>query len=499
MTRPLSLLLLTAVLWGVSLCQTLPAMAGEQGPDTPRGPDGASENQQAPAVRLLPKPKSVGPIGIFYKMFALGSKPLYPTGQIYAFDSSPLGNRIPLLILPGRAEESHRNAWWEKVVKLGHGTPGFDQHYKPYVYLFNSRAQLGEMTDQLLTAMDQWHPLIGGRPWVVVSYSVGGMVLEEAWQRSARFRDNTLSAFAIAVPFNGSPMFNASWMVHEGFAKPIPSELRFFTRKWSDAMGLRGYLYGRNNLVRMMHWSNMDGTLPPDYRAKNPELVPPDADKQPATSTRTYYQALKATQLGVSGIETAQALAHTQSLKQRLMIYASYLPNQVVKPQLPRTKKKLHQQRVLGTVLLPVRLPFMLLNTVIPAYGVNVHLAFRFGNKAIAAMHTGPNSPLNETSVFQYNDGLLPLSSALYLPERPEAPYTESIPELVRLSGVCRARVFENADHVDLGNYRLNVKSLRTQDVLDPNRRAQTTTHWLLEDLVGLATQSSQPGHLVCQ
>jgi alpha-beta hydrolase superfamily lysophospholipase len=488
--------------WGVLFCLAPSAMAVEarqEGPDSPRGPEATNETQNSPSVRLLPKPKFVGPVGVFYKMFALGSKPLYPTGHIYALDDTPLGGRTPLLILPGRAQESHRNAWWEKVVKLGHDTPGFDQHYKPYVYLFNSRTQLGEMTDTLLSALEQWHPAVGGRPWVVVSYSVGGMILEEAWQRSAHFRENTLSAFAIAVPFNGSPVFNASWTIHEAFAKPIPSEYRLFTRKWSDAMGLRGYLVGRNNLVRMMHWNNVDGTLPPQYRSNNPELVPPDAREQSATSTRTYYQALKAKRQGVTSIETTQALAHTQSLKQHLTIYASYLPNQVVKPQLPRTRRKLRQQRIVGTLLLPVRLPVMLINTVVPAYGVNVHLAFRFGNKAIAAMRTGPNSPPDQASVFQYNDGLLPLSSALYLPERPEAPYTESIPELVRLSGVCRVRVFENADHVDLGNYRLNVKSLRTQDVLDPDHRAQTSTHWLLEDLVTQATQLQGSGQLRCQ
>ena len=45
--------------------------------------------------------------------------------RIFEFDDEPLGNRIPVILVPGRAEEFQPNSWWKKFERLVDNNKGF--------------------------------------------------------------------------------------------------------------------------------------------------------------------------------------------------------------------------------------------------------------------------------------------------------------------------------------------------------------------------------------
>ncbi|MFM7469716.1 MAG: hypothetical protein ACKO37_09480 [Vampirovibrionales bacterium] len=451
-------------------------------------------------VPALPKAKNAGVAGLVTKALALGSKPLYPTGKLYdPYPQEPLGERIPIILLPGRAEESHRNAWWEKVnaawLQTKHTTsqPSVYTYYKPYVYLFNSRESLPSMTQTFNGAFNAFLTDIPSqRPIAVVSYSLGGLLLEEAWIQNPQFRERITEAYAIAVPFGGSPMFHQTWYA-DHLKKPIKGSVRSPLRKSMDTLGLKGYLKGRNHLIRMMHVSPKLAPygIPEAYRSTPVVLTKPiNPKRDAATPSRSYYQWL----------EHSEATTHPETspvkgLKEKLTVYAGYLPNAVVPAQtsLGKARYETKPSWTRRVLLFPFRIPGTFINSsALPLYGANIHQTFAFGNLSLRQVSTSQPTSLKEHP-YRYNDGFLSLSSALYLPpSSSEAPLAYTIEDIVSRADVKHIRIFEGVDHVDLGHYRLNQRYLPTQDILAPQHPAQTPMMWLFEDLM----QSRASSHL---
>jgi hypothetical protein len=442
-------------------------------------------------VTPLPKAKHAGLAGIATKALALGSKPLYPTGVLYdPHPSEPLGNRTPLIIMPGRAQEAHKNAWWEKLnqnwlaAKHQSTTPNVYTLYKPYVYLFNSREHLEPMTKRFNEAFNALaRQLPSGRGVSVVSYSLGGLLLEEAWVQNPTFQSRVTDAYAIAVPFGGSPMFHESWFTHH-LKRPLPTMVRSPIRKKFDVLGLQGYLRGRNNLIRMMYvHPELDQNLPPITHTPVIDLTKPI--KKPmdtATPSRSYYAWLDMP-------HTPQAVSPVAGLKARLTVYGSYLPHMQAPAQTELGKQRYAIKHSVGQrlLLLPFTLPYKLINSsALPLYGSNVHRTFAYGNKTLRSL---PYQGEGTAHPYRLNDGFLSLASALYLPPSAKnIPPSTSVSEIATHADVKHIRIFEGVDHVDLGHYRLNKKYLLTQDILEQAHPAQTPLMWLFEDLVHAKT-----------
>ncbi len=72
----------------------------------------------------------------FSKGFLLPRQRSYKSlNQIYQFERSPLGNRIPVLLVPGRAEEFQHNSWWRAIRQVARKDLAFNRYFKLYVLL----------------------------------------------------------------------------------------------------------------------------------------------------------------------------------------------------------------------------------------------------------------------------------------------------------------------------------------------------------------------------
>ncbi len=370
--------------------------------------------------------------------------------RIYTLDDAPLGARIPVVLVPGRAEEFQWTVWWKVFRNKALQDAQFAAHYKLYIYLYDSQRSIQYESQKFSNALHQgFDALPDDRQLLLVGYSLGGMIAKEAMEQSDIYsKVNTL--FAVSVPFHGSPLLTPKW-----FVKNMRPRNHSPIRKIWDRLIYLTYMFNKTNLTRGLKWDNFDDSQPGSNRTGPLEMV-----------------------AGEDFTETNDPMAH--EIKDKLVIYGSYLENPYTRPQM-KTQFNLKFPAILGTVS---AVPNGLIDTVLPSYIVSVHALLNFMNLELSNIPTySPKSAKGENQhLYRYNDGALPLSSVLYLPPR-ETAYEEDLNGLVKAIDVPRARIFSNLDHIDLGEFHRSQKDLTKPDILHPTEGKHTPIEWVLKDL----------------
>jgi hypothetical protein len=370
--------------------------------------------------------------------------------HIYSFDQAPLGSRIPLILLPGRAEEYQQNAWWEAFNKDLRKNPALISRYKPYVYIYNSKDKLNVQVQRFVESYQQ-----AGfkQPSVWVSYSLGGVIAREAFLHPTVL-PQVNTHIAIAVPFHGSPIFNPEW-----FSQYLQPRNHSPVRRFSDRFLYRLYLFDKTNLLEGLRWNNFDGSSP-DFGPKRP-LQKPIAVYEPFWSNPE----------------------RTAQFKRRTIAYACFLDN-------PYTGRPLINKSMLAHA---ERLTKDLLTSILPFDWISVHAVVRYTNLQLANLPSdqpGSDEPTNY-HLYRYNDGVVPVSSALYLPHRPDQPYNEQIDDLWKLADVQKVRVFKNWDHMEIGEYFAWNRKTALKDLAHDKEEAKTPNAWVFKDLLDIQNLSA--------
>jgi pimeloyl-ACP methyl ester carboxylesterase len=370
--------------------------------------------------------------------------------HIYAYDAQPLGNRTPVIIVPGRVQERQANPWWKKLGEEAKETPAFDQHYKLYLFLYDSEEELEDMSREFaqeLKILQDW--LTGGRSVAIISYSLGGLIARDALEDYPGLLDKTDLVFGLSTPYHGSPMFDPQWFTdYLHHVSPI--------RTLWDRATYTAYMFNKSNLTRGLNWVNFDRSMP--------QYVQPKTDDE-----RQAFSQTQQTQPIFS--ESPE----NKAFKDRLIPYGSYLDNPFTDPN---WKSDLFSD--------VVNAPKRVVGTVLPFYGFSVHAVFNYMNQQMANLPTySEDNPKGKNEhLYRYNDGIIPLSSMLHLPAR-EQPYRESLLELAALADTCNVRVFREIDHVDMGHYRWPTGRLSVLDEIHPKEGVKRTpTEWLFYDLM---------------
>ncbi len=366
--------------------------------------------------------------------------------HIYTFDNQPLGDRIPVILLPGRAEEYQFGVWWKKFRNISHHNGFFSHHYKLYIFLYDSRKPLGaETTDFIAEMHTHFSHLPLDRQVVLVSYSLGGLIAAKAMLEDAMVFNEVNMLFAIAVPFHGSPLFTRKWYLknlHPQNNSPI---------RWVwDRLIYRSYMFDKDNLVRGLKWDNFD-------------------DSQPQFGPNTVYKPLLR-EPSVLDVEDIHAL------KSKLVIYTGYVNNEYTDPPKPRNPLALPSM-VDGAA----SLPSTLVSTVFPSYVFSAHSVLHFTNREIANLPSfSSEHPHGEKiHLYRYNDGAIPLSSSLFLPHR-ATPYDGDLESLVGAIDIQHVRLFPNTDHLDFGELHRDFHQFLVPDLLHPHDGRRTPINWVM-------------------
>lgn len=383
--------------------------------------------------------------------------------HIYQFDREPLGDRIPVILVPGRAEEFQQNSWWKGFREESRENEYFDRYFKLYAYIYDSRQELdvqaGEFDRELKKYF--WH-LPESQPLMMVVYSLGGVIAREAFADPAVL-DRVDTVVAIAVPFHGSPLFDPDW-----FSKYMRPPNRSPVRKFWDRMIYRAYMFNKSNLTRGLRWDNFDSSKP----QFEPNKIDVAGDQIiPKIAPFSEYPLAK-------------------EMKEKMIVYASYLENGYTHGNQPLNPRKLP-----GYVLQnSVNLPKELVATVLPLYGFTVHSVFTYMNNQLSRIptYTPENPEGKETHLYRYNDGAIPLSSMMFLPPSLH-PYDQELSGLIEKADVRKVRIFVNIDHMHIGEYSMFKNRLVREDIIHPADGKRSPHDWVIYDLLNRVEFGMQP------
>ena len=390
--------------------------------------------------------------------------------RIYQLHETPLNGRIPIVVLPGRAEEFQFNAWWKKLSRLVDKTPALKNRYKLFVYIYDSYDTLDHLTVAFQQDMQQvFKHYPAEQPLGVISYSLGGMILRDA-VASDWVLNQIDTAIAIGVPFHGTPLFDLGWYSH--YAKvynhsPI--------RKWWIRALYQAYMGNKDNLISALAWRRFDTSgMPPG----NSVIV-----TNPNSSDNRRLSHSQHELTGEMNALSPEVWSPNQAeLKKKMIIYAGYLQNRfttnnselwaALKPtSLPKTLLK--SPRLMGEIA----------GLFLPVSGVTLHSIFKGVNYQLSSLPawSQESGKALKAGLYRYNDGTVPISSALFLPRR-NRPYTEDLSSLAQAADSQKVRVFPNIDHMDLGHYRWPETSLVAHDEIHPSEGRMKPNEWIFHD-----------------
>lgn len=392
--------------------------------------------------------------------------------QIYEFDRMPLGDRIPVIVVPGRAEEFQHNSWWRGLHHSCDQNPTFTHNFKLYVFLYDSKEELDVQAQALSQDIKRrFSRLPSSQPLMLVTYSLGGVIARESLKDS-EILDQVDTMIAIAVPFHGSPLFDPDW-----FSEYLNPPNRSPIRRFWDRTAYRGYMFSKSNLTRGLKWDNFDSSKPQFDVEDKRRLA---ALKKRGDKSKGSKVALVGDQ-ALSTVTPYEEYPNADEIRAKTIVYSSFLVNGYTKTNQPFNPLKLPKYVVDNSLAFPKQI----VATVLPFYGFTVHSVFTYMNNQLANVPTyTPEDPQGKnTHLYRYNDGAIPVSSMLFLKPSSE-PYDQDIQGLVDAATVRKTRVFVNLDHLHLGEYTVLKKSLIKPDMEHPVEGKRSPNEWIILDLL---------------
>jgi pimeloyl-ACP methyl ester carboxylesterase len=411
------------------------------------------------------------------------------------YDTSPLGNRTPLILIHGIGASAGTDFNWERFLEVANKDSKLISRYKIYLYHYDSSRSVPDISNNLKLTLRHFIETHQEKPIKILAYSEGGLLTRNALQ-DPYLDHHTDEVITIATPFHGSPLANPDWVRQQ-----IKTESRFSLMRMGQklAYGITKKLYP--SFKEDFHWDNFDGALPAEQLAQSAT----------ATSRKEY------------------ALAN----KKRFVTYGSYFGLEVdpaliaekldSTAQTPREKVlvgNLFRRNVLFSVVrhtiakLPLASARSAAETEAHGNGpvrVSQAAANQSSNHAMLAIaDTNHNSasltpavnpadrPVASAktqsppriSMMMFNDGISPISSTLWLgryisTQQGVAISTEKLWEtLKKLKGNSNTRLFAGMDHRNWMDGTTRTGQAEIQDLLNPNEPPRTIFGWIIYDLM---------------
>jgi hypothetical protein len=295
------------------------------------------------------------------------------------------------------------------------------------------------------------------RPITIIALSLGGNLVYEGM-----LDKNTDSAIRLVLtlgtPFRGSPLFTRNWVqysIYKNFAMP-------WTRV-DHSLAFRFYFHHNPNLEKDLPWDNTDKGIPDVGRFYSLLPLGPKGNLTPANSENKYLAGVNERPFD----------------KKKLVTYSGYLINPYMKSE---------SKRVAESTLLA---PYTILSMKLPAHFAREHAVLKMLNCVIGSVVAAKPaiSEAKTQCLYQLNDGITPVNSALFLPDeafKTKAISSESsLSKIKGLADVKRARVFRNIDHLTyIDGIRPARGSSLLRDELNPDAGSKQIFGWMLADIL---------------
>ncbi|MBX9692282.1 MAG: hypothetical protein K2Z81_07860 [Cyanobacteria bacterium] len=380
--------------------------------------------------------------------------------KIYDFDGTPLGNRAPLLLVHGLRGEFLPDFRWQKVSRELSRNKEVNSSYKIYCVRYATTRRLEGVIPKFRNAVHTLYNACNHKKITCIALSMGGNLVYES-MLDQETNDRIAAVLTMGTPFHGSPLFCSDWLQYSLYKR-----LSLPLTRIDHSLALKVY-FGRNkNLVADLGWDNFDGAVPMVGKFKS-RL--PFGPKGEVTEETTVNERLG--ELNNNGAE----------VKKKLLTYGTYLNNPYMEPKALRYIEK--------TFMYPLTLFWVKM----PAHLGREHAVLNMLNHDIACVQVSKDWKDKHVTAFLYalNDGITPVSSALFLPEstlKSTAVIEEKdIKKLIGKTDVRLARVFKDADHLTyIDGFRPISASSKLVDELHPDEGEKEIFDWMIDDLLAL-------------
>ncbi|OPZ84717.1 MAG: hypothetical protein BWY75_02639 [bacterium ADurb.Bin425] len=382
--------------------------------------------------------------------------------KIYEYDHEPLGDRTPFLMVHGLRGEFYHYFRWQKVAEKLTKHKDFNAAYKIYMCRYSSLDRIETVLPMFKEAFNKLYEVGGKKPIAIMALSMGGNLTYEAFT-DANIEPKVKMLFTMGTPFHGSPLFCKDWRAYTVYKR--------LSWPWSRidhnlAFGL--YFRKNPNLQKDLTWDNADGAIPDVGRFWSKLPFGPSGK---LTIENTENKRLAA----VNSIKTA---------REKLITYGGYIVNPYLQP---RAKRYLENAFLY---------PLFLVSTSFPAHMAREHPVLEYLNRDIANFQV-PKSVAKAAGtpfVFVMNDGITPVSSAIFLP--PDLAKEQCVSKEAELEkiksrlDVGKARVFRNVDHLTFIDGVRPVNPIQAavqnhvKDEINPHEPQKEIFDWILQDIM---------------
>lgn len=384
---------------------------------------------------------------------------------IYQNDDEPLGDRSPLLMVHGLRGEFWPNFRWGKVAQHFKKDPEFDKKYKIYFCRYPTLVRLENTIPKFQTEIDKLYTACNERQITLVALSMGGNLSYEAMQDPAT-ESKIKALMALGSPFHGSPLFSEDWMQYSLYKR-----LSMPWTRVDHSLALRLYFKGNRNLVADLAWDDADKAIPDHGKFKSRLLLGPKGDITPEK---------------VANFRLLKLNESNPHIKRKLITYGGYIHNPYLEPT---------PERYLENALM---YPITFVTFKVPAHLAREHPVLKMLNRDIASVVVNKEWRESTKPSFLYalNDGITPLSSALFLPgdALKTVPLVshEAVRKLRGKTDVKIARAFKDVDHLTYIDGTRPINKLnkltgdetRIVDELRPEEGQHDIFAWMLGDIL---------------
>ncbi len=375
--------------------------------------------------------------------------------QLYEYDSAPIGDRQPLLMVHGLHGEFHRNFRWSKVIKHVKEDPQLDKQFKIYFVRYSTSDKLEKTVPELRNVISKLYSL-ANKPITMMALSMGGNVAYEAF--SEKDTEEKIKLFmAFGVPFHGSPLFSTNWLQYG-----VYKNICFPWTRIDHSIAYKIYFKRNSVLMSDLRWDNADTSVPEIGSYKSTLPFGPKGTLTIADSENRSLLALNAQPIN----------------KKKIVAYGGYLLNPYLMPKAERF------------IASGVMLPYTFLTVKVPSHFAMEHPVLRMLNREISTVVCNPSVSEKAKTKYVYglNDGITPLQSALCLPNSviSSIPLSreQDVASIKSLTDVRTARVFRNIDHLTfIDGYKPLRGTKNLKDQLNPSEGTHTIFDWISLDL----------------
>lgn len=385
--------------------------------------------------------------------------------EVYEFDSSPLDNRAPFLLVHGLRGEFWPSFRWEKVAHRFNNDPKFHQRYKIYLARYSTLTSFRKVIPDFRNALSRLYAVGNNQPITIMALSMGGNLVYES-MLDEETDSKVRSVISLGTPFHGSPLFSKEWLQYSLYKRLCMPITRV-----DHSLALRFYFDRNKNLLTDLCWDNADKAVPDVGKFKSKLLFGPKGNLTVAKTANTKLFKLN---------------ENNANIKRKFITYSGYMDN----PYLESSKSRRYLEK---TMLYPLTFWWVKF----PAHLAREHAVLNLLNHDIACVTVNDSWKSRIAAnpfLYALNDGITPLSSALFLPdstlESVALVTPNTISQLKDKIDVNFARVFRGADHLTYIDGARHLRtSTRLRDDLNPNQPERDMMTWMLGDILSLDNQ----------